>query len=44
MAWYDRRYNEDPSSNRTFMELKYLINERLFEFQICSNRTFMELK
>ena len=31
-------------SNRTFMELKFHINELRRALDICSNRTFMELK
>ena len=31
-------------SNRTFMELKQLIEQKKQSFHTCSNRTFMELK
>ena len=32
------------SSNRTFMELKLLVNQSHYLSNLCSNRTFMELK
>ena len=34
----------NQSSNRTFMELKFLISKPYINTRVCSNRTFMELK
>ena len=34
----------EPRSNRTFMELKYIMGLHGLQNKPCSNRTFMELK